>query len=223
MRTRSGNVMVVVGGLVLLVVIGSAAALIANRTARETPEQEQARLRAEALSELRLVAFEGTAPDGSTVSNTQFAGSWTLLSFGFTHCQLACPPMHANTMRLMSTLEPTGLRYVTLSVDPVYDTPERLAAYTKQLGIDQDVWTFLALDGETRDRVLAGLGMGISVDESEANRIALPGGETVMNNIDHPTRFILIGPEGRVVDLYPGLEGDQIETIARSIRSHIAG
>ncbi|GAB4553516.1 MAG: hypothetical protein Tsb0013_15930 [Phycisphaerales bacterium] len=218
---RGGNVLVIT--IVALAAIVLAWIAFSVVSPAETPEEEEARLRREALAALQLVEFNATAADGSAFTREALTGGWTLLSFGFTHCQLACPPMHANTMRLIAKLENTPLRFVTLSVDPVHDTPERLREYTAQLGADPDRWTFVAMDADQRDAVLDGLGMSVSIDTSDANRITLPGSDNVMNNIDHPTRFILIGPEGEVVDMYPGMTSETLEDTARSIRGHMLG
>lgn len=219
MRTR-GSVFSILVPLMLLSAIAMAVLVVALKPS-ESMEDRNERERREALGAMQLVEFEATTPEGSAFTRDEFEGRWTLLSFGFTHCQLACPPMHANTLRLASKLANTDLRFVTISVDPVFDTPERLREYTKQIGVPTDRWTFVAADGATRDAVLSGLTLNIVDDSNPDNRITLPDGETVMNNIDHPTRFILIGPDLSVVDLYRGLEATELDSIAASIRGHM--
>jgi protein SCO1 len=71
---------------------------------------------------------------GRPVTEAVFAGHWTFLSFGFTHCHDVCP---ANLAQLgtikqaltqqFPTLAPP--RFVFVSVDPVRDTPAQLAKY----------------------------------------------------------------------------------------------
>jgi protein SCO1/2 len=204
----------------LIAAIAMAALVIALKPS-ESMEERNARERREALAEMKLVEFDAVTQDGATFTRDDLEGRWTLLSFGFTHCQLACPPMHANTMQLAAKLANTDVRFVTFSVDPVYDTPERLREYTEQINVPTEQWTFLAADAETRDAVLTGLTLNIIDDTDPANQITLPDGQTVMNNIDHPTRFILIAPDLSVMDLYRGLEGSELDAIASSIRGHL--
>lgn len=220
--TRRANAISTVLPVLLIALIVLIALAIVLRPS-ETMEERAQRERSEALAALQLVEFEATAPDGARVTRGLIEGRWTLLSFGFTHCELACPPMHANTMRLMQKLATADLQYVTMSVDPVHDTPERLAEYTERLGIDTDRWTFLALDAETRDAILAGLMLsGVTDDQTPENVITLPDGAGTMNNIGHPTRFLLIDPSLRVVDMYEGTQGTELDAIAGSIRGHLA-
>ncbi|MEM1423449.1 MAG: SCO family protein [Planctomycetota bacterium] len=223
MRTRTRRAPLVIAILALVASAAAAVFVLTRQPPPETPEQEERRLRAEALASLELAEFTATAPDNSAFTRDDMLGQWTLLSFGFTYCELACPPMHANTMRLIAKLANTDLRFVTMSVDPVHDTPERLAAYTEQIGADSERWIFVAMEANERDRVLDGLGLAVTDDPSEENRITLPDGETVMDNIGHPTRFVLIAPDGAVTEFYPGMTSSELDDTARSIRGFMLG
>ena len=220
MPRQQGKGLVVVL-VVLLAFVGLSVTVAIAINQPESPEEERQRLRQEALAALELVEFEALTPNREPFTRDSILGEWTLLSFGFTYCELACPPMHANTMRLMEKTRGTDLRFVTLSVDPVHDTPERLAAYTDQIGAAPERWIFVSMESKDRDRVLRGLAMTVEEEMSEETRITLPDGETQMNNIDHPTRLILIAPDGTVTDMYPGMSSEELDATARSIRSHM--
>ncbi len=158
---------------------------------------------------------------GRPVTEQVFDGKWTLLSFGFSNCQLACPPMHANIMRLQTKFASTPMRFITMSVDPVHDTPARLNEFMEQRSTLGSSWSFLSTEEEGLLDVLQGLGLAIFDDASEANVIDLGEGNR-MNNIGHPTRFILIGPDRRVVDIYEGEDAALLDETTSSIRSHMA-
>ena len=76
---------------------------------------------------------------GAPVTADRLAGRWTVLFFGFTHCPDVCPSTLARLAgvqrRLPQALRPR-VRFMLVSVDPMRDTPERLAEYVGQFGRD---------------------------------------------------------------------------------------
>ena len=76
---------------------------------------------------------------GVPVTADSLAGRWTVLFFGFTHCPDVCPITLARLAgvqrRLPETIRPR-VRFMLVSVDPMRDTPERLAEYIGQFGHD---------------------------------------------------------------------------------------
>lgn len=138
--------------------------------------------------------------DGRPADESVLDGQVTVLAFMFTHCELACPPITANMRRLYSHLEETNVRFLSISVDPVNDTPEVLRAYAENLGVDTQRWRFLTgPEGEAGRVIAESLKFDVSEDPDDANIIELPDGST-MRNIRHPTRLFLIGPDRRILD-----------------------
>lgn len=78
-----------------------------------------------------------TDQHGAPVTADSLAGRWTVLFFGFTHCPDVCPTTLARLAgvqrRLPEALRPK-VRFMLVSVDPMRDTPERLAEYVGQFG-----------------------------------------------------------------------------------------
>lgn len=76
---------------------------------------------------------------GAPVTTDSLAGRWTVLFFGFTHCPDVCPTTLARLAgvqrRLPEHLRPK-VRFMLVSVDPMRDTPQRLAQYVGQFGQD---------------------------------------------------------------------------------------
>jgi protein SCO1/2 len=76
---------------------------------------------------------------GARVTTDTLAGRWTVLFFGFTHCPDVCPTTLARLAgvqrRLPEALRPK-VRFMLVSVDPMRDTPQRLAQYVGQFGQD---------------------------------------------------------------------------------------
>jgi len=148
----------------------------------------------ETFDDLGLVDFTLTNHRGEPVTQAVFDGEWSVLMFVFTNCPLACPGMFAAALEVEEQTADLAQppRFVAISVDPANDTPEVLAAYFDERGLDPDRWTLATGDIEEVRRVLDGLGLAIETNESF--QIELEDGAS-MANIDHPTRMVLVGPE----------------------------
>jgi protein SCO1/2 len=87
------------------------------------------------------------------------AGKTVAMNFVFTTCTTICPPMGANFARLRKELgERAGrdLHLISVSVDPVTDTPERLAAWSRQFGAGPG-WTLVTGERAEITRLLKAL------------------------------------------------------------------
>jgi cytochrome oxidase Cu insertion factor (SCO1/SenC/PrrC family) len=157
--------------------------------------QPRAGLEGYAVPEFRLLN-----QDGEPVDQSVFEGKITILSFNFTNCVTACPPMTANMLQVYGELEGTPVQFCSISVDPEHDTPERLTEYAAKFGIDTDRWMFLTgAEGEAARIVNESLKFDISEDPDDAQVIPLADG-TTMRNIRHPIKLFLIGPDRQILD-----------------------
>jgi protein SCO1/2 len=91
----------------------------------------------------RKVAFDAALDDGRPV----------ILNFIFTSCTTICPVMSQIFAQVQSKLagELDKVHMVSVSIDPEYDTPARLLAYTRQYGAGSQ-WDFYTgtTDASTR-------------------------------------------------------------------------
>ena len=203
-------------------------AAVATLTACDGPDpqaeadRQAMEARREVLAQMRIPPFAMPDQTGTVRTNDIFEGEHTLLSFGFTNCPTVCPIMHANIQRLTNKLEGTPVRFVTISVDPVHDTPERLTEYADKRGFDTDRWTWLAPDDWQTVRAIVNDGLGFEIYEDPSVTATLPDG-TVINNIYHPSRLFLVGPEGDIIEMYPGDDANQLDAITASIRRILSG
>ncbi|KRD38887.1 hypothetical protein ASE35_00420 [Lysobacter sp. Root916] len=84
-----------------------------------------------------------------------------LINVVFTRCPSACPLM---TQRLKQVRAELGdrfgrdIRFLSLSVDPAYDTPAAMKAFAAKQGADEPGWRFLVADPDTMKQVLGKLG-----------------------------------------------------------------
>lgn len=166
---------------------------------------------------LRIPEFSLVDQSGNTRTHEMLDGRVTILDFIFTNCPFACPMMTGAMVELSGTLAGTPTRFLSISVDPERDTPEQLLAYAGRNEADLGRWTFLTGDkAEVEHVVREGLQFALGPDEGRP--VMLPDGST-MENIIHPTRLILVGPDRRVLGMYdPNREEDMkaLESKARA-------
>ena len=126
------------------------------------------------------------------VNNDSLRGNIYVANFFFTNCPNICPVMTKNMSYLQSNLKVyPNIKFVSYTVDPVNDTPERFLEYIeemrmKNINIDLKNWDFLT--GEKDD--IYKLAMSYFANAKE-DSIA-PGGFL------HSEYFILIDKEGQI-------------------------
>lgn len=173
------------------------------------------------LEEMRIGAFEGVDQRGELVDQSILEGGYTVMDFFFTNCPLACPGMTAAMRRLQNELEGEAVRFVSVSVDPERDTPEALLAYAENNNADQSRWSFVNVPAETVMRI-ASEELGFNVSEDRSRRFDL-GDDKFMYNINHPTRLILVGPDRRVIGLYPFEDREELNLLVERLRLLVGG
>lgn len=86
------------------------------------------------------------------------------INFIFTNCTTICPPLAATFARLqkeMGNRVGTDVHLISISVDPVTDTPERLKAWGAKFKAGPG-WTFVTGEKQEMDKLLNALGAAVS-------------------------------------------------------------
>ena len=139
----------------------------------------------------RAPDFELVDQAGRSFRLSDHQGKALLLDFIFTRCPGPCPMVTAAHVSLQRSL-PRALaertRFVSITLDPDYDTPERMRAYADERGADLSGWSFLT--GEP----------GRVLDVARAYHVAPASGLA----LDHVLATYLIAPDGRIVRRYVG-------------------
>lgn len=152
-----------------------------------------------------------TDQDGEAFSSEQLEGQVWVADFIFTRCPGPCPLMTQNMKKLHDEFSETGeLRFVSITVDPEYDTPEVLSRYARRHRADTDRWFFLT--GE-REAIV-----DLSV---EGFKLAASTGDTAddpSHPIVHSQRFVLVDREGNIRGYYNGLETGELSRLRRDLR-----
>jgi protein SCO1 len=161
---------------------------------------------------LSIPEFELTDQDGEPISRNELLGQLTVVDFIFTNCQSICPPMSHNMKRAQDALAGVDVRFLSISVDPEHDTPDRLKQYAESLGADLTRWTFATGSRSVVSHILTdGLLLSSPVDESQT-LLNLADGST-MPNIAHPSRFIFVGTDANILGLYAGTDAAQVDML----------
>jgi len=154
-----------------------------------------------------LRAPQGTVldSDGRVRALADFTtGKVTLFSFIYTYCSdpKGCPLAYATLHSLKHSIEGTPalhgkVRFVSMSFDPVHDTPVAMRSYGGQEARDRRglEWAFLtSRDGRELAPVLDGFGQDVSVAAVQ------PGQRLPV--LSHMLKVYLIDPQGFVREIY---------------------
>jgi protein SCO1 len=151
--------------------------------------------------------------DGRKRSFAAFKGSPVVVTFIYTKCPLPtfCPLMDRHFATLQKTLKEDEaldkVRLVTVSFDPVIDTPPVLKAHAKTLGADLKRWTFLTGDRDVIDQFAARFGVSVARAMNDPR------------DITHNLRTAIIDGDGKLVKVYTGNDWtpDQVLADLRSL------
>lgn len=161
--------------------------------------------------------FELTDQDGRPVDASILDGHVTILAFIFTNCPFACPGMTGQMVEHQDRLEGTGVRFLSISVDPDNDTPEVLRAYGERNEVDFERWSFLTGPFE-QVRSIVRDSLNFHVGEDASRQITKADGST-MNNVSHPSHLILVGPGREVLGIYLYYEEDRMAELRSRARA----
>ena len=146
--------------------------------------------------------FTLTDSSGNDFSREALDGKIWVIDFFFTSCAGPCPIMSSAISDLAKSFhEKDSVKFVSVTVDPDTDVPERLHAYGKQYGANFDQWHFLTgpiekINSLARD----GFKLG-------------SGGQPTL----HSQRFVLVDTQGNVRAYYNGTDPTDVAKLKRAI------
>jgi len=159
---------------------------------------------AQAAPELGLMDHHG-----QTFRLADHRGRAVMLFFGYTNCPDICPATLIYYTQIKRDLGPLAdrVRFAFVTVDPEYDTPERLRDYINRF--DPSFYGLWA-SPEDLQPVLDAYGIFVEKVENENSPVGYW--------VNHTALSFLIDPEGRLVVAYPfGVEPADIASDLRLI------
>ena len=150
--------------------------------------------------------------DGRTIRLADLAGSPWVADFVFTRCPASCPMMSARMARLNRDMPADlGVRFVSFSVDPTYDTPEVLQRYAAGFQAPER-WLFLTGGRqEIRDLCVEGFKLGLDMEPPPGNA----GPEPIL----HSTRFVLVDGEANIRGYYEAFDEPSMDKLRTDLKA----
>ncbi|MBA6067369.1 SCO family protein [Pseudomonas mosselii] len=97
-----------------------------------------------------------------------------MLNVIFTHCNDACPLITRKLREVREAMGPelaAQVTFVSVSSDPLNDTPEVLKAFARKQGVEGPNWLFLTGDKASVDLVLGRLGQFLPSPEQHSTQL----------------------------------------------------
>jgi protein SCO1/2 len=183
------------GGLVLWL------AASRGRTATATPVLAE-------LPEFALLDQSGRRFDRSSL-----LGRTHVVNFFFTSCPTSCPLL-TRKMREIVQRMPAGERigFVSFSVDPERDTPERLRAFAESYQADFARWSFVTGPGDALyDVVVKGFRVGMGPKP-------VVGAPPDIYDISHGEQFVVVDARARLRAFLPARDESDLDRIVATAR-----
>jgi protein SCO1/2 len=163
--------------------------------------------------------FELVNQDNVKISNEFYKGKVYVLEFFFATCPSICPKMNANMVTLQNAFFGNpNFGIVSITIDPVHDTPAVLKEHAELLGVKSANWNFLTGDKEYIYN-LSNKGFNIYVGENSK----------VQGGFEHSGLFALIDKNGNIrcrkdeygnpILYYDGLEKKGVREIQQDIQT----
>lgn len=144
--------------------------------------------------------FSLDSATGERVALSDLRGKVLALTFIFTTCSATCPILTSKMAQIQRRLGPDfgpRINFVSITVDPLNDTPERLRDYATAHGVNVPGWRFLTgKPGEISDVL---------------HRYAVYAKKTERGDVDHLFLTSLVDKSGRLRVQYLGTRFDPAE------------
>jgi protein SCO1/2 len=145
----------------------------------------------------RVPSFALTDQRGRRVTDRDLRGSVWVANFVFTRCPSVCPMLTAKFHALQKQLvDLPAVRFVSISVDPEFDTPPVLAAYAARFEADPERWRFLTGPLAEIERTVV---RGFKIHRGDPQPSA---GDPSLIEIMHGEHFVLVDQAGDIRGYY---------------------
>lgn len=157
-------------------------------------------------------AFTFTDQQSRPQTVEDLKGKVWIANFIFTSCAAECLVLSSRFAELQRVFaKEKDLAFVSFSVDPQTDTPERLGQFAQRWHANPEKWFFLT-------------GEAAEVDALVKNSFLLPltrnpieAGELMAEKFIHSNRFAIVDRTGTVRGYVDGLDPEAVSTISRIV------
>jgi protein SCO1 len=154
--------------------------------------------------------FSLTNQFGQTTTLTNLLGHVWVADVIFTRCPMSCERM-TQRMRALQEQLPASVRFVSLTADPGYDSPQVLAKYADRHQADSSRWLFLT-GVKTNVYKLAIDGLKFAVLDKTEQKI------TDDDLFIHSTSFVLVDKRGQIRGWFEGAEEEERKQLVAAVK-----
>lgn len=146
--------------------------------------------------------------NNQNVQRQDLEGKVWVADFIFTRCGGQCPILTSVMLKLQQSLPARDdLRWVSVTVDPLWDKPDVLSQYALRYNADTTQWMFLTGDkNHVNDLIQNGFLVGLN-----------SGNATKIEAISHSNRFVLIDRHFQIRGYYVGTDPDEMPRLTEDI------
>ena len=137
----------------------------------------------------------------------QLSGNIAVVNFFFTSCPVICVRMMNNVKKVQKAYtDDLRVRFLSVTVDPVRDVPERLQDYIRKMKIDDHSWQLLT--GEKR--------VIYSIARNDFKLVAAAA-DNEEEDFIHSDKLVLLDKKGQIRGYYNGTDQNEIEKLINDI------
>lgn len=152
--------------------------------------------------------FKLVNQSGDSISFSTQANKITVVNFFFTRCKSFCLNMNKEMSLVAKAYQNNDfLRFMSISVDPDFDTPEVLLSYSKSYPVKPGKWNFLT---GNKDLIYKLSRQDFLVDALKDT--------SSENNFIHSPMLILVDPHKRIRGYYNSNNKDQVDRLNDEIK-----
>ena len=152
--------------------------------------------------------FSLTQQDGNTFSTDKLENKIAVVDFFFTSCTSVCPKMTAQLKTVADAFNnDPEVMFVSFTVDPESDNPQRLTWYMKQFNIDNTHWHFLTGDKKEIYKLAR-----------ESFFLTATDGDGGPGDFIHSDKLVLIDKEKRIRGYYTGTDDKATTQLIQDIK-----
>lgn len=158
--------------------------------------------------------FALTNQFGIRVNSTDLEGYVAVVDVIFSRCPGQCHRLTQQMRVLQKSVEAgSGVRFISLTADPGYDTPEVLRRYGERYGAEGASWLFLT---GSKDEVYrwAQRGLRFSVVEGDPSKV-----QSLEDMFIHSAAFAVLDRRGRLRAMIQSEDPDSTERLLKILRS----
>lgn len=151
--------------------------------------------------------------NGEQVTAETLAGRQYVIGYIFTRCQYHCPDLLRRMRDVREQLGDFDGRLVTVTVDPEYDTPEKMAKHAEIYAFDvpTDNWQFLTGEPEELLKIIR---FGSQQLPSEPPTIE----DSIGPEVAHSLSLMHVGADGQLKGAYDYRSEDDVRQLRRVLR-----